>query len=211
MPDWKCPECGDTLVTWEPAAPTCDGCDIKMRRDSRYSRPRDSQRSKVYDTERRALYKFNADLRQEMSLEEVTDYIHKVRHSRWWKSLFGAPRISFTVKSGRGAWGASWGVSLPHWARIPLYTLHELAHGVMYIKEGSETTSLRNEPAHGRMFCRTFLWLVERWMGHEAWKILKQEFKRGGVCYSKPRKVTSMHPNSLANLQPIAARSKDSD
>lgn len=148
---------------------------------------RDNQRSKVYAAENRAKKRLREKGRfqavQFESVQEVEQYVNRILRSQWWKKNCQGWLIrEVRVKDGRGTTNASahrsrYGcyINIPRWARNELVVLHELAH-----------IACSNEHApHGREFSRMFLSMVKRWMGREAWEVLREEFKAAKVKYSR--------------------------
>lgn len=142
----------------------------------RSTRPRDTQRSKVYAAENAA---FDKSKSEGMSVEDVERFVAEVWRSDTAKAMRvakgdpdrGAPRVA----DGRGCRWARGGVgkiTIPLWARSRWIVLHELAHSL----------TSRRHAAHGPEFCRNYLELVERFLGFEArerlgWEMLKRRVK----------------------------------
>lgn len=169
-------------------------------------RARDSQRGKVYRSERELPW--SIDVRQlsprfpvpedrigSGSMEEVTVFVHKV-----WKWAFdkGMARYSQPprIKDGRGttiARGGAYVLNLPRWARGYTVVLHEVAHSIV-------NTYDSRAPWHGREFCRVYLRLMKRWHPKrgEAAKLLRERFKANRVKYTRKREMT---PEQLRKLR----------
>lgn len=129
-------------------------------------RARDTQRKRVYDSEREA---FTYEAPVFGDLAETQGFVDEVVGSRWWVGRYAAP-VVVTVEDGRGRrrGGASGShISLPRWTRMKWYALHELAHLV---------TSPMVAP-HGPEFCREYLALVSRWLGREAATTLRASMR----------------------------------
>lgn len=142
------------------------------KRRRRSTRPRDSQRQRLYDAERRVNH--GQDYK---SIHDCQARVDKITHSRWWKSRYGVP-YNVDVRPGRGHRHATANamlrvIQLPLWARYDLVICHELAHLVVSSKH----------PAHGPKFAREMIAIVDRWMGKEAGKELRAAFKAGRVKY----------------------------
>ncbi len=154
---------------------------------------RDSQRKRVYTAESAAFP--NNPKTGEPTLPAVSDvdlYVKKVWHSkrvqaafpRATRTYYGAP----TVLDGRGCRKASaistHTIKMPRWSRREWVVLHELAHIIVE----REYWAQRNEiPAHGWLFCETYLKLVLYMLGREAHDALKASFKAHKVKFTKPR------------------------
>lgn len=172
-----------------------------MRRPllSSSNRPRDSQRKKVYNSERtHSLWTWDA---QYESVQEVQALVDKMCKTRWFKSRF--PKYAFDQKAirkygrsadgikvldgrgRRGACGSTRGfIKLPRWSRSDLVILHEIAH-VVTRRNGYHGPL----PAfHGREFCANYLALVRRFLGKDAGDELKACFKKHKAKYTRPSK-----------------------
>lgn len=139
---------------------------------------RDSQRSKVYKAERKALEGLPCDELHDLSVQECQEIVDKVVSSRWWQGRYGMMLTPPTVKAGQGArWATArlheHTIVLPLWARKQWVILHELAH---YAVRAPLSPYLK-VAAHGPEFCKEYLALVKRWIGPEEAKALKASFK----------------------------------
>ena len=144
-------------------------------------RPRDSQRSKVYAAETRAI---GSKVEFE-TVAECQEFVDKVTRSRWWKSCCHPNRVGATVlvEDGRARRSAAasysrWAIYLPHYYRERATILHQLAH----------LLNRRRGAVHGPEFCALLLELVKRFMGPEDAAKLKAEFKRTKVKHRRPYK-----------------------
>lgn len=166
---------------------------------------RDSQRGKVYKAERVIR---TANAQKFESIEEIQKYCDRITRSAHWRKLFEANgrfmmEGRYVVVSpkhhGRATGGDSWkikyrskrrkmtpigGIELPKWAWNVPVVLHELAHVAASGK-------------HGRMFARTYLALVRRWMGKDAGKLLLASFRKHRVRYMNKRKLTEAQRSAL--------------
>lgn len=154
-----------------------------MRRhplENRYyqeTKPRDSQRLKVY----RAEGVLRNGKRFE-SVGEIQSYVDKLVSSAWFRHHYPlVPRIK--VKDGRGrtrAGGSPSGrfITMPQWSRVEAVVLHEVAH-VVAPDDGVAW--------HGWEFCAEFLKLVRHQMGQEAHDKLKASFRQQKVRFTAPR------------------------
>lgn len=151
------------------------------------TRKRDFQRSRVYNSEFHHSHYKTLSI-DKMSIAECRDYIERIMRSRWWKSRM--PNVwHLNLKDGRGTRRARGGrhgdgikINLPRWARHPIVILHEIAHTIT-------PKSRYIAASHGRQFCSNYLALIKRWVGHEAWREMKDHFKKGRVKYR--RKATA--------------------
>lgn len=147
--------------------------------------PRDNQRSKVYRAERRVSKGV-----QFSTVSEMQGYVDQLCASRWWHNRF--PDVQdITVKDGRGrrnaaGWNGRCGtgyVAMPRWSRCERVLFHEVAH---VVTPGCYAW-------HGREFVRNFLALVDRWMGKEVARLLRESFSEYKVKWyrlaSSSRKV----------------------
>jgi putative metallohydrolase (TIGR04338 family) len=137
---------------------------------------RDSQRSRVYKAEGRFWSQHECG-KEQMSLDECVAYVEKITRTAWWKKRANRHRVRSLpkVKDGRGRRSAAasrpfWTIWLPRAYRDKATILHELAH--LLVKP-------TDQPPHGREFCAIYLELVKRFIGPEAAKGLKAEFKNG--------------------------------
>lgn len=148
-------------------------------------RPRDNQRQRVYDAEREAfnplMEKGTPDLPTVADCQALVD---RIVYSRWWNGqlrtnpdmavVFG----NVTVSDGRGrrrGGVAGLDIAMPGWTRHTYYLLHEIAHVMTPMRYAW----------HGPEFCRNYLALVDRWMGKDAGRALRAEFKTKRVRYRR--------------------------
>lgn len=158
------------------------------------SRPRDSQRSRVYRAENEALKSL---ARRYETMDELTGFVHSiVRRTR---TLKVAPELkrSITIKDGRGrsnAGGNMSGIIMPVWSRRDYIVLHELSHTII------ERRYARSPAWHGWEFCAVYLKLVRSVMGVAAHDALRASFKKHGVRYKPKRKGKPLSPEAKAAL-----------
>ena len=135
----------------------------------------DSQRQKLYDSERRCRKGESFD-----SFRDAQRYLNKVLESAWFQRRFDVPDIQ--LKRGRGRSSAYWWGS----SNIRLSTanhmyervlLHELVHTLVPLPHSG----------HGRLFCAIYLDLVRHYMGEEAYEELLEGYRREGVKYHPRR------------------------
>lgn len=150
------------------------------------SRPRDSQRAKVYRAEAQAFKGGEHDaIIGAGTLAEVGLYMEKVRGSAWWRKHFGRSLTFYDLADGRGCRSASYRrlgsrFTYPTWSRKPWVVLHEMAHAV----------TADHLPWHGREFCRHYLKLVRHYLGADAEGALKKAFAEHKVKWKKKRVMT---------------------
>jgi putative metallohydrolase (TIGR04338 family) len=163
------------------------------------TKPRDNQRSKVYNAEqviRRNGQAFT-------TVAECQAYTDKVLASpyvrrKWLKGT----KMTATVLDGRGRRNANadWTlreIKLPKWARTEDVVLHEISHLLAPKFE-----------QHGWQFCEIFLDLVRHFMGKDAHDKLKASFKQHRVRFSQPVKRT-LTPEQKAALRERMARARE--
>jgi len=139
--------------------------------------PRDSQRSKLYHAEASA-----PKGQHFASVGDIQNHVDRITTSLWWRNRSATVKVY--VKDGRGrrkagAWTnrALGFLTMPRWSRYELCILHELAH----------VMTPRKYADHGREFVRSFLALVDRWMGKQAAADLRESFRQHRVkWYRKP-------------------------
>lgn len=143
---------------------------------------RDSQRSKVYASEKAVfpiVNEWHGALTRPvglLSLQECEAYVAKVWSHAWVANFPTKGRSSTppTVRDGRGTRRAySYGgeIGLPRWARKEWVILHELAHELTADKFA----------AHGPEFVACYLRLVETFLGFEQRQKLGAEFLKRRV------------------------------
>ena len=138
--------------------------EVVRRPRKRSTRPRDSQRRKVYRAETRA----NPDYfraRDWNTHDEVVEFVEKVWRSRWYKKRFGNRRfrVSRQRRGCRGN-GNRWEIKIPPERRHRWLVLHEMAHALQP----------RGTAPHGKEFARLLLDFVSRhgFMPFAWWRIL---------------------------------------
>jgi putative metallohydrolase (TIGR04338 family) len=157
------------------------------------TRPRDSQRQRVYNAER-ALLPLAAPLRE---VRDVERYIKKNMARKAILRRYPRASLSVNVRDGRGTRSAlAYGthtISLPLWARNEAIALHEMAHIVT-------NRHFRGQAGHGWEFCAVMLDLVRFCMGTEAHATLLASYKAHKVRYRAPRKRAPLTPEQRAAL-----------
>lgn len=144
--------------------------------------PRDSQRSKVYEAETLA----NIESGYLKTVDEMQKFVNQIMSSRWWKSRSSIDYI--TVMPGRGCKRAlatytythKAAIKMPKWSRYEICILHELTHHLVHWENA----------AHGREFCRTYLEMIKRFLGHTQYVKQRDAFKKVGVKYCKRKNIT---------------------
>ncbi len=152
---------------------------------------KDSSRSKVYQAE----WKFQETYDNEgsMNLKAATNFVDRVTNSKLWKE-FDAPEfirvemmrdMKYAATAGR-AYGSM--IKLAPSCATKYTILHELAHCAGFMH-------------HDIGFRKTVLKLVSRFMGVQAAKDLKKEFKANGLKMTVKNKI-------LEPLEWMAAKEK---
>ena len=149
------------------------------------TRPRDSQRARLYAAERAA----KMDDESSMTLAQCQHYVIQVTGSAWFQARWGRRSIGVSFNSGGGRAYPDRGlITLGPAARHRWIVLHELAHLV----QPYETAW------HGPEFRSVFLALVRHELGAEAAERLRQQFvahklkyKAAAVPKPRPDKVVT--------------------
>lgn len=153
---------------------------------------KDSSRSKVYQAE----WKFQDtyDTEGSMSFEQAVKYVDRVTKSKLWKELNDGPKeifvemmkeMKYAATAGR-AYGYKIQLAPKHATKYVI--LHELAHCAGFMH-------------HDIGFRQTIVKLVSRFMGVQAAKALKNEFKANGLKMTIKNKI-------LGPLEWMAAKEK---
>jgi putative metallohydrolase (TIGR04338 family) len=145
------------------------------------SRPRDSQRQKVYNAES-VLVIHRKDFK---TLDEIKNFVDKVFARKMIAKRYDVgDKITFVLNSGRISY-ASYYVSTISLSRMygmnDWIVLHEMAHLLAFRKYGT------NIAGHGWQFVSTYLDLVLRIMGKSAHDDLLKSFKNHKVKFKEPR------------------------
>lgn len=147
-------------------------------------KPRDSQRKKVYESERKIWPKSE----QLETLPEINTWLdYKVFGSNWFEKSYPLVK-GFKVHDGRAArFARGWfdvkqgtaHMKLPRWSRNKMVILHELAHGLC-----QSIYDRRKVAGHGKEWAGIFLQLLKRLCPVE-YEALKIEYKSRKVKYEK--------------------------
>lgn len=162
---------------------------------------RDNQRQRLYDAHRKhSLWQktewvheggdaASAGMRcriiegDEMSLDEIKEWIDGLARKRWWKNRWPhAPRF-IQLADGRGTrWArgdyVGWKLNIPKWARQPLVVLHEYAH---LLTCSDESYASEDWAAHGPEFAARFLYLIRKAISEDAYREMREIFKKDRV------------------------------
>jgi putative metallohydrolase (TIGR04338 family) len=170
-------------------------------RRTRSTRPRDSQKSKVYAAELRRGDEF-------ASVAEMQAYVDRLHASAWFKRRW--PRLrGFVVHSGAGnrratcSWGLCPTLKMPKWARVESVLLHEVAHACTFERYAKTVA------AHGPEFVATYLELLRHQMGDEVWREQKAKFVERKVRHrlpSKTKRTLTPEQKAAAAERLVAAR-----
>ena len=148
------------------------------------SRPRDSQRSKVYEAEENFhwLLLSNQLERCILNIHSLRAWVDGITSSDWWRQRYPGVH-SVEVKDGRRrrracGWreGTRGTISLPRRSRQQSSILHELAHVVI-----NNTVA-----AHGPMFVQHYLALVDMWIGELEGAALRWFLAKNRVKWEEP-------------------------
>jgi len=137
---------------------------------------RDSQRKRVYDSER-ALPWYGSDTIGDGSIGAIKPFVAQVwkwARKRGMTHIITPPRL----KDGRGtsyARGGPYHVNLPRWARTYTIVLHELAHSLT-VYDGTIAW-------HGPEFAALFLKFMKRWHPERkrAYDLLRASYRNHRV------------------------------
>lgn len=150
---------------------------------------RDMQKAKLYRAEKVLLpYGKVGD----ESVPACEAFVKSVWQSTWVKKHFVRARLNGPpeIADGRGTRIARGGLNrlnLPRWARTKAVVLHEITHALT-----------PDRPAHGWVFCKNYLAIVQHFMGTEAAKELRVAYREHRVRYNPPRRLS---PATLAKLR----------
>lgn len=163
---------------------TCPICNRRPRQ-KRSTRPRDSQRNKLYTAER------TLDATPDLESMLYTKlFLDKVVASAYYRKHYNTMTVD--LRDGRcrknacaeGGYLGHGIIRLPRWARSKLVALHELAHLAVARKYG------RSVPSHGREFAAIYLDLVRHVLGEDKGNQLQAAFRAQGVRF-KPKRQGS--------------------
>jgi putative metallohydrolase (TIGR04338 family) len=159
----------------------------------------DPQRYRVYEAENIV---FPSSLgRRFRTCGEIADWLTYIFTTRWFRNHHRLYH-RFEIHDGRGDHMArGWSdddfvchLSIIRALRCELFVLHELAHALTF-------------GGHGPEFCSTYLKLVRRFIGREAFENLRFTFRANDVKYRHP--PTRIHEKwAYENLEwwPVAAK-----
>jgi putative metallohydrolase (TIGR04338 family) len=136
---------------------------------------RDVGRKKLYDAEDASqLIQWGREFN---SLEECQRYVNNILRSKWFKKRYPKiKKIDVRPYRGEGAQSSGRIISLSQSAMNSPYLLHEIAHHAATIPVG-----------HGWEFAEALLCLVRRFLGKQAFRALRTNFRESGVKYFSPR------------------------
>lgn len=176
-------------------------------------RQRDSQRSKVYASERIAWAKYE-DKRAQAKFDGVQDaqkYVDRIMASKWFQTNYpDLKRITVHLYAGQSmSYCRMWtrnaaDIHLAEgWGFTAKVLVHELAHALSKSKFGMDIAG------HGREFAKVYIRLTRRQFGAEAAIALRESFKEGKVKKTvarKPRKPMTEEQREAARARLAAAR-----
>ena len=163
---------------------------------------RDSQRKKIYDSEKLVFHPDTLNPTPEWkSLREVQDFVDFVTASDTWKALGVGNQKPISVRDGRGRRSAGANayldlIAMPKGTRSRWVALHELAHIaeiyradwvggwpyvlLLYENEIEERVPIRSTAPHGPEFAGIYLYLVRSFLSEDHDR-LKAAFKERRV------------------------------
>ena len=176
---------------------------------TRYGRPVDSQRAKVYsgewylDGQRQ---RENRPKRTFSTLEDMQAFVDEVCGSEFVRKQWGSnPRITVRRRHGhskahyeigRGVIAIpmlsqtasrAGGGSYVSWAQTDRVILHEIAHGILDQCLRHRDEHGRRVAAHSREFARIMVALVGKFVGKDEAKWLKEGYRKSGAKFIKSR------------------------
>jgi hypothetical protein len=138
------------------------------------SNGRDTQRSKLYDSEHQ-VFRYDRDF---TTVRQAQKWSNSITGSRWWKGLGGPSFV--LIKQTRSdantstALGRRNEIKLAPGMMSKWVLLHELAHIAMF-------HIARNRPSHGPEYALVYRRLIEEFLGDEWRQHLGVAFERNGV------------------------------
>lgn len=167
--------------------------------------PRDSQRQKVYDAERKAFEGEQIDLPEVSDMERFVAHVCGLKRVR---QAFPCLMRHVVIGDGRArrrAGGNYYGIFMPRWSRKRWVVLHELSHTIVQRQHG-----VRGTAGHGWEFASVYLTLVRHVLGVPAHARLKAQFRAHRVRFKAPRKGRPLSPERRAALVEVLARARAS-
>lgn len=158
------------------------------QRKIKYGAYRDSQRQKLYDSETDLTWKMHGRGRRFQTLDEMREYVAALIATDWWQERFPhLQAVTIENTSAEHAWAQCFQnkMGFPtrlEWCMTERILLHELAH--LVVKDP--------HPAHGALYARVYLDLIQFQMGDEWADEMKKQFKRHKVRYTPyPKKAAN--------------------
>lgn len=157
---------------------------------------RDSQRGKVYASEREAFPNmFNPYWSIWKTAEEIQNWINSISKTNYFHKHFcktHGSRLAL-VKLSRGLRSCmQMGIMKISSCNMNKFVVcHELAHAIAFAKYFAIS---RNVQGHGWQFCATYLHLIRHYIGLEEYNTLKASFKKHKVKFRAPRKKRKFTP-----------------
>lgn len=154
------------------------------------SRPRDSQRSRVYAAERAAFGGGSLDAGAPDTLEATQARAEGILRSTWVREQYPRAPRSVSVEDTRARCATAYAtrVEMPKWSRAPenwWVLFHELAHTILNWVPGRH-----DRAGHGWEFCATYVALVRELRGEADADRLVAAFKAGRVRYRRPPQIS---------------------
>lgn len=130
---------------------------------------RDSQRQRVYDSERQVPWVGNSAV--VISLEQCQVFVDSVTHSAWWKRRCSIRNVTVTADARNGrAWAHYDRIRTSPEARVRWIMLHELAH-----------IMTSSSYAHGPEYCANFVALTRQFLSKAEGDALKAAMRKNRV------------------------------
>jgi len=189
---------------------------------TKYGKPRDQQRSRVYDAENKINNKTKSNVGGRLeTVADVEQWVEKIRRSVWFRNRWPFIR-EIRIKDGRGtrngfAWASATTeplfartepgfdpltnryktigfLNLPVWSRSRLVILHELAH-IVTNSEYMASRGYKQTPVagHGPEFCSVYLALVRRYLGEPFYLELRENMRSRNVKIGRAPKPFPMN------------------
>lgn len=147
-------------------------------------RERDSQRRKLYTAENAAFKNFKS--RDVSTHSKYVARLDAILNSKWLRERYPNTPRKVTVEvvpQRRGASAWSYTIETGPKAMVEWILVHELAH---IVHKHSHPDGSK-QPGHGREYAEVYVRLVRRFLGADAYKRLREEFRRHKVKVGRRR------------------------
>ncbi len=150
--------------------------------------PRDSQKNRFYDTERRSFREVGGYPMDFPTDRDIQLFVNEVTGSKFWKTMGGRPVIvKPTKRNNESARGWHQQIKIPPWARTKCVVLHELSHSLVGYQLLDYT--------HGPEFVLVYRRLIEEHMGLLARQTFDHEAEilnvKWGIGNLSPQKIAA--------------------